>query len=309
MVGGYGQDDRLALSTLLGDFDPDLGMGSLDFSVYGLPDIMEKTGAGRGFHIGSDLRGHLSCVGGNLPRVFQDVLPVGCAVAQTSQQLDQFTMNVLETELEGRGLSVLHESLFKLLTGLFDDLFDSGRVDSPVLHEGLEGTAGDLPLDGIRGGDDHRFGGVVDDQVRAGQHLQGPNVPSLPSDDPPLHLVGRKVDDGDCRFDHILGGTALNSGGHDLSGQQVLPFLVILLHLPEKLGHIGLAVLFDFLKDYLSRLLGGEAGDSLQLAFLLKDDLLLLLLQLIYLSLLRLDLLLGLVEVPLPVLQVHGLLV
>ena len=55
----------------------------------------------------------------------------------------------------------------------------------------------DLAAEGIVGGDENGLGRVVDDEIHTGVLLEGPDVPPLPADDPPLHVVSRDVDGAD----------------------------------------------------------------------------------------------------------------
>ena len=74
---------------------------------------------------------------------------------------------------------------------------------------------------GSEAGHGDGLGGVVDDEVSAGKCLQGADVAALAANDAALHLiVGQGYDaDGDLR--HVVGGAALDGGGHDLAGALV----------------------------------------------------------------------------------------
>ena len=49
----------------------------------------------------------------------------------------------------------------------------------------------DLAADRVEAAEQHRLGGVVDDQVDPGDLLEGADVAALAADDPALHVVGR----------------------------------------------------------------------------------------------------------------------
>ena len=72
-------------------------------------------------------------------------------------------------------------------------LLDPGRVDPAVGDQLLQGEPGDLAADRVEAAQQHRLGGVVDDQVDAGDLLEGADVAALAADDPALHVVAGQV--------------------------------------------------------------------------------------------------------------------
>ena len=81
-------------------------------------------------------------------------------------------------------------------------------MDAAVGDQLLHGQPGHLAPDRVEAREDDRLGRVVDDDVDAGGHLEGADVPALAADDPPLHLVARQVDDRHRRLDDVLGGAS-----------------------------------------------------------------------------------------------------
>ena len=75
-------------------------------------------------------------------------------------------------------------------------------------------------------------GRVVDDEVHAGQGLQGADVAALTADDPALHLVVGQGDHRHGGLGHMVGGTALDGQGDDLPGLGVRLVLEAGLDLP-----------------------------------------------------------------------------
>src|SRR3972149_4079380 len=70
-----------------------------------------------------------------------------------------------------------------LLAGLLHHLLDAGGVYAAVGEELGEGDAGDLSAYRVEAGEGGGVGGVVDDDVHAGDVLQGADVAALPADD------------------------------------------------------------------------------------------------------------------------------
>ena len=91
-------------------------------------------------------------------------------------------------------------------------------VDAAVSNQLLQRNPGDFPPDGVKAGEGDGLGGVVDDQVDAGQRLEGADVAALPADDPALHLVARQVDDRNGRLADMVGGAAGNGKREDVAG-------------------------------------------------------------------------------------------
>ena len=80
----------------------------------------------------------------------------------------------------------------------------------PSATSSLQGQPGGLAADRVEAGQQHRLRGVVDDQVDAGDLLEGPDVAALPADDPALHVVAGQVHDGDDRLGGLVGGEPLD---------------------------------------------------------------------------------------------------
>ena len=155
-----------------------------------------------------------------------------------------------------------------------------GGVDAAVGDQLLQRQPGDLPAHRLEAGDGDGLGGVVDDEIRAGQCLQRADVAALAADDAALHLVIGQGHHADGDLGHVVGGAALDSGGHDLAGALVGLVLgpgLDLLDLQRRLvGHLGLHLGDQVILGLIRR----EAGDALQhfrLAALDELDLLLLL--------------------------------
>src|SRR5260370_38973656 len=103
-------------------------------------------------------------------------------------------MQVGNRKLQGGRLPLLANLLPQLGADLLDDLFDAGWMDAAVGDQPVERHARDLASQRLESRDDDRLGSVVDDQVNARGRLQGPDASPLPSADPTLHVIGRKLD-------------------------------------------------------------------------------------------------------------------
>ena len=145
--------------------------------------------------------------------------------------------------------------------------------------------------------DEHdRLGGVVDDQVRAGGGLEGPDVPALTTDDAALHVLVRQRDGRHRRLAGELGGDPLHRDRDDLAGPLVAFLAGRGLDVPDDRHGVPLGLVLDLLDQGLLGVLGGHAGDPLELATGPLGDLVDLLPGRGELGFLRLDRLLSAVE-------------
>ena len=97
-------------------------------------------------------------------------------------------------------------------------LLDAARLDAPVGDERLERDARDLAAYRVEAGEQHGLGGVVDEQVDAGDRLEGADVAALAADDAALHRVVGQVQHGHRRLRGLRRGDALRGQGDDAPG-------------------------------------------------------------------------------------------
>jgi hypothetical protein len=139
-------------------------------------------------------------------------------------------------------------------------------VDAPVLQELLERHAGDLAPHAVEAGEDDRVGRVVDDEVDAGEVLEGADVPALAADDAALHVVGGQLDDGDRRLRRVTRGHALHHDAQDVADPAVGVALGLLLDLAHLAGALVADLILQLAQQDLLGLRRAQAGDTLELA-------------------------------------------
>ena len=127
---------------------------------------------------------------------------------------------------------------------------------------------------GIESRQDDRARRVVDDEIDAGRLFERADVAPLASDDAPLQIVARQVDDRHRGFRGVLGRAALDGLGDVLAclGARLLARLSVeTLHqirgVPARVG-------FDVLQQEVLGLFGRQAGQALELVLLRGDELL-----------------------------------
>ena len=159
----------------------------------------------------AELVGHHRGQVGALDRVREHVLAVARAELQAAEDADQLGVEALDVGVERGLLAGLDDVALELGLGLVVGLLDPGRVDAAVREQLLERHAGDLAADAVEAGEDHGVGRVVDDEVDAGEVLEGADVAALAADDAALHVVGGELDDGHRRLGRVAGGEALHA--------------------------------------------------------------------------------------------------
>src|SRR5207253_2108578 len=83
-------------------------------------------------------------------------------------------VHVGEADVDDGVLAGPDAKLLDLGLAVLVDLLNAVRVDAAVEHELLEGEPADLPAYRVEAGEQHGFGGVVDDEVDPGGGLEGP---------------------------------------------------------------------------------------------------------------------------------------
>ena len=89
-------------------------------------------------------------------------------------------------------------------------------MDTSVRDELLERDLGHLAADRVEPRDDHRFGGIVDDELHAGLLLERADVPAFLADDLALDVVRRDLHGRRRELGHMRTGILLDDGRHDV---------------------------------------------------------------------------------------------
>jgi len=139
-----------------------------------------------------------------------------------------------------------------------------GGMDAAIGNELLQGQTGHLPAHRLKAGHRNGLGGIVDNEIRAGEGLQRTDVAALAADDTALHLVIGQGNHTDGNLSHMVCGAALDGGGHNLPGALVSLVLGTGLQLLDLHGGLVGDLRLHLLDQVLLGLVGGEAGNALQ---------------------------------------------
>ena len=195
----------------------------------------------------------------------EHVLPVGRAVAQPPEEVDQLGVHVGDAEPGDRVLARPAADQVDLGLAALVGLLDALRVDPAVADQPLKGEAADLPAHRVEARQEHRLRRVVDDQVDAGHRLEGPDVAALAADDPALHLVAGQVHDRDDRLARLLDRDPLDGERHDLARPLVGLGLGGRLDVPDRQRRLALGLVVHRGDELRLRRLRGQPGDPLKL--------------------------------------------
>ena len=203
----------------------------------------------------------------------QNVLTVRGTVLLTTQNLYKLGVQVVNAGLVAGALALLADGAVNFFPRLFHHVLNAGGMNAAVHNELLQRQPGNLPADGVKAGNGDGFGGVVDDQVDAGNGLQGADVPAFPADDAALHLVVGQRDHGDGGLGGVIGGAALDGGSDDLTALFLGLVLQLRLDLLDLHGGLVANLVLDAVQQEILCLILCQTGNLFQFGQLLLLEL------------------------------------
>ena len=193
-------------------------MAALDLVREGLADVVQEGAALDQCRLDAQLGGHDAGDVRGLDEVSEHVLAVAGAVLEPAECRQQPLVEIGDADV-GEGVAGgAQAQLVDLGLALLVGLLDAVRVDAAVEDEPLEGEPADLAPHRIEARQQHGLGGVVDDQVDAGDGLVGADVAALAADDAALHVVAGQVHHADDGLGGLLARDALDGLDDDLAG-------------------------------------------------------------------------------------------
>ena len=273
-------DDALRLAVAARELRRDERVRALDLVRHRLADVVQHRRALRRLDAGAELGGHDAGEVDDLERVLEDVLPVARAVAEAAEDLHELLVERAAVRLEDRLLARLADDLLDLRLRLVVHLLDPRRVDAAVLDQLRQREARHLAAQPVERREHDRVRRVVDDEVDAGEVLEGADVAALAADDAALHVVGRELDDGDRRLGRVARGDALQRVRDEVPRAPLRLGARLLLEHPDAAAEIVADELLAALEQVRLRLLLRHAGDPLDAGLLVVLRLLQLLLEL-----------------------------
>ena len=174
-------------------------------------------------------------------------------------------MQTIHTYGEGGLFAGFLNPLLYFLLSLLHHFLNTGRMDTAIVNQFLQGNTCNLPSNGIKTGNNNRFRSIIDNQVNTSQGFQGSDVAAFPADDPAFHLVVRQIHHGNRSFSHVVCGATLDGRGNNIPGLHVRFIFRLLLHVLNHLGSVVLDIFLHGGKELLLGVFTAESGKSFQL--------------------------------------------
>ena len=180
-------------------------------------DIMQKTCTLCQLLIQSQFSGHDAGKSRYFRRMLQNILPIAIAITQTAKQLCQLTRHPIDTELENRFITNLHDGFIQLAGHFFNNLFNSARLNTPIFHQDFQCLAGNFTTNRIEARHRNHIRGIINDQINAGCLLNRLDISSFTADNSPLHVLIRQRHNRNGAVDGFLLRISLNCCGNDIA--------------------------------------------------------------------------------------------
>src|SRR6056297_413485 len=261
---GDGVDDLVRLAEAASEPGSDLGVRALHLAIDRLADVVHQARAPRHRLVEAQLRRDDARQVRHLDGVLEDVLAVAGAEVHPAEELQQPRLDPDHVRLERGFLAALADVGLHVLLGLVHDLLDPRGVDPSVLDQLVQRQPGDLAPQRVEAGQQHRLGGVVDDQVDAGQRLERTDVAALSADDAPLHRVARDRHDRHRDRGRHLAGAALDRLREDALAAALGVRVGALQGGADPNGLLALELALEPVQDDPLGLLAIEPGDLVQ---------------------------------------------
>jgi hypothetical protein len=126
-------------------------------------------------------------------------------------------MKAMNPGLVRRPFPLLDNSLVDLIPRFGDQFFDASRMDPAVADQAAHRQSGNFTTDRVKTAQNDCFRRVIDNNVNAGSVLKGPDVTSLPANDPAFHIVAGQRHGRDHGLGDLVGGNPLDGHGHNIA--------------------------------------------------------------------------------------------
>ena len=147
-------------------------------------------------------------------------------------------------------------------------------MNTAVLDQLVQCQPGRLAADVVESTDNDHAGRVIDDDIDAGGLLEGADVAALAADDAAFHVVAGDVHGADRSVGSVLGGVALNGGGHNLTGLLFTNAFQVFFVFLNAARHLVGQFLAETLQQHNLGLLPIERADLVQFLHFVGQELL-----------------------------------
>jgi hypothetical protein len=236
-------------------------MAQFSLLIWNFTDIMQQSCSFRQLGVHPEFRCHDPTEVCHFATMHQEILSIGRSETHFADHPYQLFMKTMDPEFDDGAFSYFHDLLFDLPAGFLHNLFDTGRVDPSVCHQALQRKTCDLTAQRIEGRKHDGLRGVVHHQIDTCGGFDGPDIPSLATDDLTFDLVSLQIKDGDRVLNGLFCSCALDGLNDDLAGFLVGALLCIFDDLLLQGEGLGLHLLFEAFQQLGFSLLCGETCD------------------------------------------------
>ena len=117
---------------------------------------------------------------------------------QSTKLIHDFLVNAVNVDFVKCFLAFGANEGFHFLLALFDNFFDSSRMNSAVGNQFVERATSDFAADRIETGNDYDTGSIVDNHIDTRLFFKGPNVTAFATDDAAFHVVVGNINCAGC---------------------------------------------------------------------------------------------------------------
>ncbi len=240
-------------------------MRSFDLVINCFPNIMHETSFTSSGYIRPQFSGKCSREIGYFERVKQNILLVAIAIAQPSENVEEFRMKARYTSFIGCRFSRFLDLVIDFLTSFCYRFFDTGWMDTTIIDQFFQSNLGHFTSDRIKTGNDNRFRRIVYDKLHSSFLFERSDIATFLTNNLTLDVIGRNSDSRRSKFRHMRTGVLLNHGRHDLEGSLLKRIMSLVFKLGHSLDQSIFAFILDELHEALFSFLMREFGYPLKL--------------------------------------------
>ena len=248
-------------------------MGQFAFLIGHLADVVQETGTLCLLGIQAEFGSHYGAKVGGFSGVLQEVLTVGRAIFHLTDNANQFGVQAVHAEVDGRALTRLDDFFFHLFLHLGHDFLDACGVDAAVGDELVQGEAADFAAYGVESGDNDGLGRVVHNDFNARGGFEGTDIAAFAADDAAFHLVVVDVEHGDAVFNGRFCSHALNSLYDNALGLLACGELRVVHNLVDVALGVGARFVFERFYEAVLGLFGRQATEFFEFLALFELEL------------------------------------
>ena len=271
-------------------------MRPLDIVIDSLSKVVQKTRAFGGIGINAQLGCHDRAHVRNLERMLEDILAKRSSIAQSTERLDEFGVQIVNTGIERCLFTGLAHTLLNKIGSLVVHLLDAGGMDTTICNQILEGYASSLATNRIEARENNGLRSIVNDKIDARDLLKRTNVTAFATDNPTFEIIGRNVHRSNGGLCRVIGSATLDGKRNDLLSGLVALCTNLLLGFADNgcslMGNLAANLIEKLAMSVIAR----QLGNALELGSLLGNQLIKLTRTLFNLTSLARKLMLALIE-------------